>query len=414
MSRSSKPSKRWQWRAEWLLQTALENLLAWLPGGIVYRLGLLIGGLAWHVLPTRRAIVLRNLRIAFAGEKDAAAIRRIARESFRRTGANLFSAAHSARLPASRLHRILQVENPAFMVEAGGGVAGPVLLLAHMSNWELLARLVHFFPPGTRAGAFYRPLNNQLLDQRALRRREADGTRMFSKRDNPHQAVSFLRDRGCIGILADQRTGPAGEVVSFFGRLTRGSPLPGLLARRAKVRVAALALATTAPGRWMARYLPVGEGRATPDCMAALEQTMRSAPEEVFWFQDRWRVYLPAGTTITDWLGGPDHRGTKPHRALLWLACAPGHWRPAAGWLHPDVRYEAVLAPGLPLPDWLPPETPAHAADPAARRDEVRRILARIDSAAPLPVDFILTCCANAQLRKAARIHGLPLAECGG
>jgi KDO2-lipid IV(A) lauroyltransferase len=414
MSGSSKPTKRWQWRAEWLLQTSLENLLAWLPGGIVYRLGLLMGGLAWHVLPTRRAIVLRNLRIAFAGEKDAAEIRRIACESFRRTGANLFSAAHSARLPAGRLQRILHVDNPALMAEAGGGVAGPVLLLAHMSNWELLARMVHFFPAGTRAGAFYRPLNNPLLDQRALLRREADGTRMFSKGDNPHQAVSFLRDRGCIGVLSDQRTGLAGEVTEFFGRLTRCSPLPGLLARRAKVRVAALALFTTAPGRWTARYLPVGEGRATADCMAALEQTMRCAPEEVFWFQDRWRVYLQTGSTITEWLGGPDRRGSKPHRALLWLVGAPGHWRPAAGWLHPDVRYEAVLAPGQPLPDWLPPDTPAHTADPAARRDEVRRILARIDAAASLPVDFILAASANSPLRKAARRSSIPLAEGGG
>jgi len=406
---TAKPSKHWQWRIEWLLQVGLENLLRWLPGGLVYRLGALVGGLGWHLLPRRRAIILRNLRIAFGGEHDAATLRRIARESFRRTGANLFSAAHSARLSPARLKRVIHIENPELLEQALADGTGVTLLLAHMSNWELLSRIVHLFPAGTRAGAFYRPLNNPLLDRRVLDRRQADGTRMFSKRDSPHQAAAYLRQGAVVGILADQRVGTLGEVVPFFGRLTRASPLPSLLARRAKTRMLALSLSTLAPGRWAARFVPVDASRSTAACMTALEAAMRPFPEDVFWFQDRWRVYVSAINTIHAWLGDPAATSNKNHRALLWLAGAPADWQPPAAWLHPDVRYEAVLAPDQAAPAWLADGTPLHTAPAAADRDALRRVIAEIDAAQPLPIDFILACDPGKALTKACRRESVPL-----
>ena len=135
---------------------------------------------------------------------------------------------------------MIAIENLDLLEQALAGGRGVVLLLSHMGNWELLSRIIHFFPKDSKAGAFYRPLNNRLLDERVLARRQADGTRMFSKHDAFHQVASFLRERGIVGILADQRVGGHGELVRFFGRLTRASPLPSLLARRSKSSVLAL------------------------------------------------------------------------------------------------------------------------------------------------------------------------------
>lgn len=403
------PRKGWQWRVEYALQVMLETALGYLPGGLVFRLGELAGAIAWYLLPGRRAIVIRNLRVAYAGEYDQAALRRIARACFRRTGANLFSAAHTARLSPQQLKRVLHIENLELLEQALEGDRGVVLLLAHLSNWEMLSRMVHLFPPGSRTGAFYRPLNNPLLDRRVLNRRQADGTRMFSKRDSPHAAAGFLRAGGIVGILSDQRVAMLGDVVPFYGRLTRASPLPSLLARRAKAQVLALSLVTTAPGRWLARFVPVTEDRTTVACMTALETAMRPAPEDVFWFQDRWRVYVDTYRTVSDWLGKFHTRSGKPHRALLWLADAPPGWQPPAGWFHPDVDYEVVLAPGQALPVWLPADLPSQMVPRASDRDALRRVLAQIDVAAALPVDYVLTAHPPKALFKACRREGLRL-----
>lgn len=409
MSESAPHPKRWKWRAEWMLQVALENVLGCLPLTWVFHLGRALGGLAWHLMPSRRAVVLRNLRIALAGHASPAELEEIARESFRRTGANMFSAARTARLSPAKLHRIFTIENPQVLSETLAEGRGLVLLLAHMGNWELLSRLIYFFPPGSKTGAFYRPLNNPLLDRRVLNRREADGTRMFSKRDNPLQVAHFLREGGTVGILADQRVGPQGELVNFFGRRTRGSPLPSLLARRSKAALLALALSTDSPGRWRVRFIRV-DGTTTRHCMAAVEAVMRSSLTDVFWFQDRWKAYVNEYTSATDWLGDGTSEAHKPHRALLWLPGTPANWEPPASWWHPDVVYEAVVAADGAAPPWLPPGTRLHPPPATAGREDIRQTLTAIDAAAALPIDFVLTTQASRQLAKACRRAGLPLA----
>lgn len=411
MSRKPKsPPKRLQWRLECFGHSLIEGLAGLLPGPWVFRMGEALGGLVWHFMPRRRQMILRNLRIAFAGEMDPAELRRMARATFRRTGGNLVSAAHTARLPPARLGRVIHIENLGLLEQALAGGKGVVLLLAHMGNWEILSRLVHLFPPGSRAGAFYRPLNNPLLDARVLARRQADGTRMFSKRDNALQVAGYLREGGIVGILADQRVGVQGEGVRFFGRFTHASPLPSLLARRAKSAVLALSVTTVAPGKWRAVFLPVAVPPTTAHCMAALEQAMKAGPVDVFWFQERWKVKISKRRTIRHWLGAETcGGGAKPLRALLWLAGTAESWHLPESWIHPDVCYEVALAPGVACPAWLPATTPVHRAPSAVSRSAAGRILAAIDAAAALPLDFILVPGASAALVSAGRRQALPV-----
>jgi len=301
--------KRWKWRLEWLAVTGLEKLAGLLPGAWVFRAGETLGGLAWHLLPQRRNIVLRNLRIAFHGEHGLPEIQRMVRENFRRTGGNLLSAMHTARLPAARIDAVLRVENQDLIEQAMSGEAGLVLMPAHMVNWEILSRMNRLFPQGHGIGAFYRPLSNPLLDARVVAQRATDGTRLFSKWDSLLQVAGYLREGALIGILADQRSGKQGEPVRFFGRLTRASPLPSLMARRAKSEVLTMSLISSSPGKWDVRYHPVARPFTTAHCMEALERAMKASPLDVFWFQERWRVHVRKYSTIRDWLG-PDSLGS--------------------------------------------------------------------------------------------------------
>ena len=407
--RKKKPQKLLQWRLECLGHSLIEGLAGLLPGRWLFRLGEALGGLVWHCLPLRRKIILRNLRIAFAGEKDLAELRRLAKASFRRTGGNLISAAHTARLAPEKLGEVIHIENLELLEQALAAGKGVVLLLAHMGNWEILSRLVHLFPKGARAGAFYRPLNNRLLDGRILARRQADGTRMFSKRDNALQVAGFLREGGIVGILADQRVGRQGELVRFFGRLTRASPLPSLLARRAKSAVLALAVTTVEPGKWRAVFLPVVAPHTTANGMVVLEQAMKAGPVDVFWLQERWQVDISKRRTIRDWLGSETGGAGKPHRALLWLAGAPESWRLPEPWTQADVVYEVALTSGQALPSWLPGATRCHEVAQTADRAALQQAIVAMDESAALPLDFILATGASAALVEAGRREAVPV-----
>lgn len=400
-------NKSLQWRLECLAHTMVEWLAGMLPGPWVFRLGECLGGLAWHFFPKRRAIVMRNLRVAFAGQKNHSELEDIARASFRRAGANLISAAHTARLTPSQLRKAMRIERIDLLENALASGRGVVLLLAHMGNWEVLSRLGHFFPAGSKTGAFYRPLNNVLLDAHVLARRQADGTRMFSKRDPFHQVTGFLRDGGIVGVLADQRVGIHGELVQFFGRTTRASPLPSLLARRSKSDVLALSVVTEAPGKWLATFSAVESPYTTAHCMAALEQAMSSGCMDVFWMQERWKVYVGNRWSIDDWL--EKSGSTKPHRAVVWLAGIDQSWQLRDGWTHPDVTYQAVVSSNQPLPSWLPPTTRVHEVANPEDLAELSQLIAALDAADPLPLDFIVTPRASKTLCKAAKQLAVPV-----
>ena len=369
----------------------MEKCVSLLPGPVAFRLGEALGGLAWRFMSGRRRVVLRNLRIAFYGEYDLPTLTKMTRDVFRRTGANLLSAAHTARLPMDKIGEILTVENPELIEEALAGGKGLVLMPSHMGNWEILTRMSRLFPPGHSNGAFYRPLNNPILNEQLLAQREAEGTRLFSKRDSFHLVTGFIREGGIVGILADQRVGSQGELVRFFGRLTRASPLPSLMARRSRSQVFAMSVITVSPGKWKIRYHAVDGPISTENCMKAIEKAMKASPLDVFWLQERWKLYVHPNKSLHRWFGPESLGEGVPHRALLWLPGTPQGWQLPEEWTHPDVIYEVV-----------------ESNDTTDSR-ALQKFISEMDRAQPLPIDFIVTCNASKILVKAAARECIPL-----
>jgi Kdo2-lipid IVA lauroyltransferase/acyltransferase len=392
--------KRFKWRVEWLVQVCLEWVIARLPGAMVFRIGERIGGLLWHLMVQRRRIVLKNLRIAYAGEKGIEELRVLARESFRRSVANLLSAVHTSHMDVAELEASVLLENPELAEEAAAGGKGILFLPPHMGNWEVLSRMNRLYPEGHEAGAFYRPLNNPYLDARLAKKRMSEGMNLFSKRDSLLRVGGFLRKGGLVGVLADQRAGHQGVVTSFFGRLTRATPLPSLLIRRCKCSSLSISLRTVRPGKWSIRYHPVDMKADTEACMEAIERAMRESPVDVFWFQDRWRTYLSRDFTIRDWLGDEARSLRHAHRALVWLAGSASEWKLPEAWEHGDVVYEYVIGQGADLPEWVPEGAVVHRVSDMGKIGED---ITRINFAEALPVDYIVTGNSDKRLRRAGK-----------
>ena len=66
----------------------MEGLLKLVGMKTLYRLGRAAGAVAWHLLPQRRNIVERNLRIVLDPALRGKELQKLSRENFKRTIAN--------------------------------------------------------------------------------------------------------------------------------------------------------------------------------------------------------------------------------------------------------------------------------------------------------------------------------------
>lgn len=383
--------QRARWRVEDALYAGLELALTSVTSPTAYHLGEVLGALAWRFAPRFRRTILRNLRVAFAGEKDPAELHALAHEVMLRAGGNLLSSIRTAAIPAQKVPALVDVVDQHLFSEALAAGKGVILVLPHMGNWEALAQVGPEVSAPWPGATHYRPLNNPYLDARISARRGRTGMTLFSKKASALAMTSFLRQGGAIGILGDQRVGKAGEVVPFFGRATSCTPLPALLTKRTGARALALSMSTSAPGRWAMRFHPVSEPYDTANCMAAMEQAMRTSPADVFWLQDRWMRAMDSSLQVIGKSTG-EVEENKPHRAL-------------------HITEEGYTLFKGSQPEPIPIRMPEWNAGAASWI----RALEQLDEADPLPLDAVICPCkASSSLRKACRMIDLPLGVAGG
>jgi heptosyltransferase II len=311
----------------YLLYRAGTAIASALPLRFLFAFGQGAGFLAWLVLGKYRRLALRNLEIAFAGEKSNGELRRICRRNFQRGAANLLCSVKMGSMPPEKMERHLETENlEAVHSELRTG-RPVVVVLSHIGNWELFAQMFSHYVDYTRLATVYQKLGNRYIDAHVRRTRGRTRVELFDRAEGFHGPIELLRSGGVIGILADQHAGDHGLWTPFFGRLASTSPLCGLLAKRTGAAVIEGACFTIAPARWRMTFTQrldaAGDSvpQITAKCNAALEQQIRAAPEDWFWVHNRWKTPRP------NFLLAPYRRGVylppelgnnlKPFRILI-------------------------------------------------------------------------------------------------
>ena len=289
MSRSKSPTFRH--RLEYCAYRAFESSLKLISLETTFKLGELMGRIVHRLSSRHRRQITRNLRFAFGQEKTREEIAHLTAEIFERTGANFLSSLKIPFLSDDEILAKLDFEGLEDMFEATKN-HGVVLVSPHMGNWELLAQAVFLAGGEFQVGTHYRPLNNALINSVVERRRKRRGLQLFPKKTSTHRLISFVREGGAMGILADQRVGSRGASCLFFGRPTTCSPLPHLIAKRGKGLFVSLSCQTIGTARWKIVFRPIEEISAQA-CANSIEYDWRQSPSDVFWFEDRWRIRGP-------------------------------------------------------------------------------------------------------------------------
>lgn len=268
---------------------SVETVLRLVSVRASFRAGVCLARLAYPLCGPLRRVVQRNIRFAMGQHLSEAELEALTKTVFQRTAGNLLSSIRIPFLSDQEVRDHVTIENLDLLQEALREGKGTILLVPHMGNWELLAQARTLLEIPGEAATHYRPLNNPLMNSLIERRRKRRGVRLFAKRTSSHTLCRFLRENGVLAILADQRIPRRGALCPFFGRPTVCSPLPALLARRTGARILGLHCTTAGDDHWILSLTPV-HGTDSTACAANLEAAWRSSPEDVFWFQDRWKL----------------------------------------------------------------------------------------------------------------------------
>jgi len=354
--------------AAYLLYRGSSAVIAALPLPFVFRMGELGGLIAWAILPRYRRLALRNVSVAFGDAKSSRELGEVVRLHFRRLGANLLSSVKLSSMPVEEIERRVEYQNIEPMASRLRERVPVILVLSHISNWELFSQLMPRCFPFMQPAVVYQRLSNHRIDAHVRRTRSRTGLRLFDRSEGFKPVIDFLRANGGLGILSDQHAGDNGLWTPFFGKLASTSPLAALLAKRTGSAVFAAAVYTEGVARWRMVFTDQIESKIesvetlTRKANAVIEQQIRVAPADWFWVHDRWKtprpnfvlrkykrgVYLPPEMT-TDQL--------KPFRILIrssnWLGDAvmsvPAVRAIKRG--RPDAHVTVVTSPEL-APVW--------------------------------------------------------------
>ena len=292
MSKISTKPNIYHW-IEYLVIQVFELLLRFFPVSLVDKVSLFVGQIAWYLFSSRRRIVIRNCRIAWGHLINHDEVQELSKSIFKTTAANILCGMKLALMDHKIVEQHVSISGLEMLKQQlTSHSKGVILVLAHMGNWEILAKLNMLLAPSRPSAAFFRPLNNPLMNAKVMKRRMSSGTKLFSNKEGFIGACSHLRDGGLLGILADQNAGNSGVRMPFFGRITSCTPLVEILHKRTEAAIFYVSLSRIGHARWHINLRKHADNDScdTSVIMKGIEVSLSESRSDVFWFDNRWKL----------------------------------------------------------------------------------------------------------------------------
>ena len=262
------------------------------------------GGLLYHLLPYRRAVVVGNLRRVFGDVLPENEIVRLAKAYYAHYLRFLLEMLRQPFMSAKRRDAWIKVENIESPLRAHAQGKGVLLLTGHFGNFEVATVAAVAKLPQYR-GQFHflrRPLKPAWLNALVTWRFHRAGFATLSKRGSLETIFEVLRGGGFIVFVFDQHAyPPEGIAVDFFGHPAGTFKSLALLALETGAPVVPASSSREPDGSHVIRFeepLPLlecedpGEAirRNTRAYNAALERMLLRHPEQWIWMHRRWKL----------------------------------------------------------------------------------------------------------------------------
>jgi Kdo2-lipid IVA lauroyltransferase/acyltransferase len=269
-----------------------------LPARASIAIGRGIGGIV-YLFTKRSRIALKNLRMAFASEKDPRELRRIAKSSIQNVTMSIVDLLRIPELKREDIERDFTIEGREHFEPYLKQKKGVIFLTGHYGSWELLNIVSGLmgYPATVLARVQKHPRSDAYLN--GLRR--SKGSSVIHKGMPIREILRALKGGQIVGILSDQDGGKQGCFVDFLGRssstppgaaafsMRTGAPIfPTFITRlpggRHRIQI-------EAPLRFPPESLSPEEGERflLQQFARSLERKIRETPEQWLWAHRRWK-----------------------------------------------------------------------------------------------------------------------------
>lgn len=180
-----------------------------------------------------------------------------------------------------------------------------VFVTAHFGNWEYTTPAFScYFNHKITAVARMTPY--PLINEYLIKVRSKFNITILDKRGAAIPLAKALKKDGVVGIVTDQNTtSKEGELVDFFGKKVRHTPIASLLARKFDAKIIHfIAYYSKDYRKILIKILPPIEFQKTDDAQSdihnltqiqsnILEQIIRENPKEWLWFHKKFKNQYP-------------------------------------------------------------------------------------------------------------------------
>lgn len=180
-----------------------------------------------------------------------------------------------------------------------------VFVTAHFGNWEYTTPAFScYFNHKITAVARMTPY--PLINEYLIKVRSKFNITILDKRGAAIPLTKALKKDGVVGIVTDQNTtSKEGELVDFFGKKVRHTPIASLLARKFDAKIIHfIAYYSKDYRKILIKILPPIEFQKTDDAQSdihnltqiqsdILEQIIRENPKEWLWFHKKFKNQYP-------------------------------------------------------------------------------------------------------------------------
>ncbi len=281
----------------WIIRI-LGLLTQILPLRVSYGIGLAVAGLVYHTWPALRAGVKQNMRQVLGPDAEEAFVTRMSKGAFRNYFKYLVDFLRFPHVTREELERVIDSsgwENLDRALACGKGV---IFVGFHFGNWDLAGAIMSTrgYPLNVVAESFEPEKLNHLIQRYRIEK----GMKIIPMEIAARRVLRSLRKNEILGLLIDRPEPESGVPVEFFGKETSVPGGAATLALKTGAKLVLGYLVRCPDNTFVGQITPhldfevSGDfpkdiQRLTQHIMGAVEECIRSHPDQWYMFRDMWQ-----------------------------------------------------------------------------------------------------------------------------